>query len=1070
MTIQDIIRRLEDYWAERGCVIPPALDLPVGAATFHPETFLRALGPEPWNCAFAQPCRRPTDGRYGENPNRLQRYYQFQVVLKPSPDDIQDQYLNSLSELGIALDENDVRFVEDDWESPTLGAWGRGWEVQLNGMEISQFTYFQQVGGLECRPVLGEITYGVERLAMILQEGDNVFGLAWRGEGFGRVTYRDLFHRNEVEQSRYNFDEADTTWLIEQFDRLENECDRLLEKELLLPAYEQLVLCSHTFNLLHARHAISVTERQKYILCIRARAQKIAQAHYAAREALGFPFSNRVTGIHSAYPHPESENRAGAVCSARGTKPSVGVEASDTRAVLFELGTEELPPKSLRSFWIDLYKSARQGLVDAGLVDSKLLVEGLQKVPEAFTARRLALQIPDVRSETKSKNETRRGPALKSAFDEQGQPTKALLGFARSCGVGNEQIERWQVGEDCERTEKGAWVKFTRTVPPRPVQEVLPEIFERAVAEVSLDVRMRWGEGEDEFARPVRWVVLLYGKDVVEGRLMGLPFGQESRGHRSRGSREISIQSAADYSEELKKSHVLVKAQERYVEHDREIKKKLHEECGAGFHIAFNASLREKNIASAERPRAVVGSFDEQFLELPEDVVETVLEDQQQCFSVRKEGGGFLDPYFIMVSHSEIDVRKRNGTLAPYFLAIADLPDESDRVRCGYERVVRARLQDADFYLRQDRQRTLMDRVADLERVVFHRKLGSMAERTKRIEILAGLVADQIGVDNVLTRRAARLCKADWTTDMVQAFPNLQGVIGAHYALAEGEKEDVSVAIGRQYWRRSQSGVFKPLLEEIAKPWVAVALADRLDMLVGFFAIGEVPTGTGDPLGVRRAAYEVLYLMWSGDCLQDPSISKIDVNSLLGQAAKSYPKSLKAAEALPLVRDYLTGRLRSVATMSYAHDEVEAVLAAPWRNPRIVSSRLEALQHFRTNEIGTALAEANKRIRNILRKSEAPDGELDPELLREPAEQVLAERVAALRPEVEELCQERQYQQAMERLATLAEPVAQFFDDVLVMAEEPELRHNRLRLLRDVRELFLTIADLSRLQGAAKAA
>ena len=787
MTLQKLIRQLEDYWAARGCVILPALDLPVGAATFHPETFLRSLGPEPWNCAFVQPCRRPTDGRYGENPNRLQRYYQFQVVLKPSPDSIQDQYLNSLSELGIALNENDVRFVEDDWESPTLGAWGRGWEVQLNGMEISQFTYFQQVGGLECRPVLGEITYGLERLAMILQEVDNVFDLAWRGEGTDKISYRDLLHRNEVEQSRYNFDEADTEWLTEKFDRLETECDRLVERELPLPAYEQLVLCSHTFNLLDARHAISVTERQKYILRIRTRAQKIAQVQYAAREAMGFPFSNRVTEIHSAYSYPDAEDRAGAVCGARGARLSVGAEVSDTRTVLFELGTEELPPKSLRSFWIDLYRSAMQGLVDAGLVDSELQEERLRKVPDMFTARRLTLQIPDVRSETKSKDETRRGPALKSAFDEQGQPTKALLGFARGCGAGDEQIERWRAGEDCERTEKGAWVKFTRTVPPRPVKEVLPEIFERAVAEVSLDVRMRWGVGDDEFARPVRWVVLLYGEDVVEGRLMGLSFGQKSRGHRSLGPRKISILSADGYYKKLEKSHVLVKAGDRYVKHDREIngklreiEEKLHEERGRRFLIATNARLREKNIASVEWPRAVVGSFDKQFLELPEDVVETVLEDQQQCFSVREEGGVSPDPYFIMVSRSELDVRKRYGTLASYFLAIADLPGESSRIRRGYERVVRARLQDAEFYLLQDRQRKLEDRVADLERVVFHRRLGSLAKRTQRIEVLAGFVADQIGVDKDLTRRAAHLCKADLTTDMVQAFPNLQGVIGAH--------------------------------------------------------------------------------------------------------------------------------------------------------------------------------------------------------------------------------------------------------------------------------------------------
>ena len=290
MTLQNLLRGLSDYWAGQGCAILPALDLPIGAATFHPETFLRAIGPEPWRCAFAQPCRRPADGRYGENPNRLQRYYQFQVALKPAPDDIQDLYLASLAQLGLALDAHDVRFVEDDWESPTLGAWGRGWEVQLDGMEISQFTYFQQAGGRACAPVLGEITYGVERLGMLLQEVDSVFELLWRDEA-APVTYGDLFRRNEAEQSAYNFDHADTALLARQFEQAEAECARLLalEPALPLPAYEQLILCSHAFNMLDARRAVSVTERQQYILRIRALARGCADAQHAQREALGFP-------------------------------------------------------------------------------------------------------------------------------------------------------------------------------------------------------------------------------------------------------------------------------------------------------------------------------------------------------------------------------------------------------------------------------------------------------------------------------------------------------------------------------------------------------------------------------------------------------------------------------------------------------------------------------------------------------------------------------------------------------------------------------------------------------------
>lgn len=286
---QRLILRLQEYWARLGCVIQQPYDMEMGAGTFHVATFLRAIGPEPWHAAYVQPSRRPTDGRYGDNPNRLQHYYQFQVLLKPSPADLQDQYLGSLQALGIDPLVHDIRFVEDNWESPTLGAWGLGWEVWLNGMEISQFTYFQQVGGLDCKPVAGEITYGLERIAMYLQEVDSVYDLLWCETPAGRVTYGDIYHQNEVEQSKYNFEQANTNNLFAWFDNCEQECQRLLEQGLPLPAYEQLLKASHSFNLLDARRAISVTERQRYILRVRTMARSIAQAYYDRREALGFP-------------------------------------------------------------------------------------------------------------------------------------------------------------------------------------------------------------------------------------------------------------------------------------------------------------------------------------------------------------------------------------------------------------------------------------------------------------------------------------------------------------------------------------------------------------------------------------------------------------------------------------------------------------------------------------------------------------------------------------------------------------------------------------------------------------
>src|SRR5687767_9200517 len=285
MYLQDLIFTLQKFWADHGCVVEQPVDVEVGAGTFHPATFLRVLGPEPWNAAFAQFCRRPSDGRYGENPNRAGAYYQFQVGLKPSPLHVQDLYLDSLRALGVDPTVNDIRFVEDDWESPTLGAWGLGWEVWLNGMEVTQFTYFQQVGGLDCRPVLGELTYGLERLAMYLQGKDSIFDLTWV-EG---VTYRDVYHQNEVEQSKYNFEVANVEWLLGLFDQYEKEAKRLVGMGLVLPAYEMVLKGSHTFNLLDARGAISVTERQGYILRVRALARLVAQAYYSSREALGFP-------------------------------------------------------------------------------------------------------------------------------------------------------------------------------------------------------------------------------------------------------------------------------------------------------------------------------------------------------------------------------------------------------------------------------------------------------------------------------------------------------------------------------------------------------------------------------------------------------------------------------------------------------------------------------------------------------------------------------------------------------------------------------------------------------------
>src|SRR5262245_12576307 len=371
-TFQDLILALQQYWAAQGCVILQPLDMAVGAGTFHTATFLRAVGPEPWSAAYVQPSRRPTDGRYGENPFRGQHYYQFQVVIKPSPREIQDLYIGSLEAIGFDPLVHDLRFVEDNWESPTLGAWGLGWEVWLNGMEVTQFTYFQQVGGLDCRPVSGEITYGLERLAMYLQGVESMFDLVWTDGPLGRVTYGDVFHQNEVEQSAYNFEHADVAVLLRHFDEHEQACNQLLAAKLALPAYEQVLSASHTFNLLDARRAISVTERQRYILRVRALARAVAQAYYSSREALGFP----MLPAAAADVEPAVGDRVAPVAQPTG---------EDRADFLFELGTEELPPRALRGLEQAFTTSVQAGLAQAGLTHGE--------IHSFATPRRLALLI-----------------------------------------------------------------------------------------------------------------------------------------------------------------------------------------------------------------------------------------------------------------------------------------------------------------------------------------------------------------------------------------------------------------------------------------------------------------------------------------------------------------------------------------------------------------------------------------------------------------------------------------------------------------------------------------------------
>ena len=695
---------------------------------------------------------------------------------------------------------------------------------------------------------------------------------------------------------------------------------------------------------------------------------------------------------------------------------------NEARTVLFELGTEELPPRALESLRTSLASGVAAELRNAGLSFD-------QNVKAYASARRLAVQVPGVATQTTGSTEIRKGPSVQAAFDAEGNPTRALLGFAKGCRAGPGQIERWASGEDCLKTGKGEWVRFERQVEPLDCRDLLPDLFSRTLKGLPLTKRMRWGVDERSFLRPVRWVVLMYGSEAIAGKIMGLPCEAITRGHRFLGEKRIALPDATAYVTALEeRGHVLVMEE---VRRQRILEQVGRFETEHKVAAIYSGALLDEVCAGTEFPVVVSGRFDEEFLSLPEEVVRAVLEDQRHFPARAPEGG-----------------------LSPYFVAVANLPDVRGKIRAGCERVVHSRLQDAAFYLERDQGRSLAARVDDLERVVYHHGLGSLLDRARRIEQLAAHVARKVMADEGIVRRAASLCKADLGTDIVQSLPELQGVMGGYYARAGNEEPEVCRAVAEHYRPRHADDTLPESL-----PGQVLALADRLDMLAGVFLIGEVPTGTRDPLGVRRAAYGILRLCV--ECELD-----LDLGDCLARAVEAYPSALRRDGASQETLDYLADRMRGYGTeRGQSKDTVEAVLAVESTHPLDAFRRIREVEAFRHRPQAKVLVATHKRTRNILREVAGVDGDIETALLVESAERSLAEKLGSARGEVLEHCAAGRYGEALHALAELAEPVSVFFDEVLVMAEDSETRSNRLRLLKKLQDLFLKIADFSRLQG-----
>ncbi|WP_295743080.1 glycine--tRNA ligase subunit beta [uncultured Haemophilus sp.] len=686
-----------------------------------------------------------------------------------------------------------------------------------------------------------------------------------------------------------------------------------------------------------------------------------------------------------------------------------------TQNFLVEIGTEELPPKALKTLATSFADNVEAELNQAGLIFDKI---------EWFAApRRLAVKVLNLATQQPSKEIEKRGPAVSAAFDAEGKPTKAAEGWARGCGITVEQAERIA-------TDKGEWLVHRAKIEGQPTKNLLNDIVANALAKLPIPKPMRWADKTVQFIRPVHTVTMLLGDELIEGEILGVASARTIRGHRFLGEKEFEIQHADQYPQLLReKGSVVADFNERKAEI---LAKSQAKATALGGVADIEESLLEEVTSLVEYPNVLAAKFEERFLAVPAEALVYTMKGDQKYFPIYDKDGKLL-PHFIFVSNIN--------------------PEDPTAIIEGNEKVVRPRLTDAEFFFKTDLKQKLVDRLPRLETVLFQQQLGTLKDKTDRIEQLAGEIAKQIGADEAKAKRAGLLSKCDLMTNMVFEFTDTQGVMGMHYARHDGEDEEVAVALNEQYMPRFAG-------DELPKSLVAsaVALADKFDTLTGIFGIGQAPKGSADPFALRRAALGALRIIVEKNL-------PLDLEDLVKKSATLFGDKLTNQNVVADVVDFMLGRFRAwYQDEGIAVDVIQAVLARRPTRPADFDARVRAVSHFRTLDSAEALAAANKRVSNILAKADAVIGEINLTACVEPAEKALAEAVLALRTEVQPLIAQGDYTAVLDKLANLRAPVDSFFDNVMVNAEDPALRQNRLAILNTLQGLFLQVADISVLQ------
>ncbi|MCL5612194.1 MAG: glycine--tRNA ligase subunit beta [Chloroflexi bacterium] len=1019
-SFQEIILKLQDFWASHGCLITQPYYTQVGAGTMNPATFLRVLGPEPWNVAYVEPSVRPDDGRYGENPNRFQKHTQYQVILKPDPGNPQELYLESLKALGINPRQHDIRFVEDNWEQPAISAWGLGWEVWLDGQEITQFTYFQQMGGVALDPVSVEITYGLERILIALNNAKAI----WNEEYGAGVTYGEIRRQEEFEHSKYYFETADVERVRAMYDLFSAEADACLAGGLIVPAHDYVLKCSHSFNILDTRGAISVAERQAFFRRIRELARKVAEGYVEQRKEFEYPLLKQTT-----------DNRP------QTTAKLASSVVSGPSSFLLEIGVEELPANDVDSAYVTLTSRIPT------LLDELHLTHGDVRI--FTTPRRLVVSIDSLSPNQPDREDLVKGPPADKAFvGRTGSPTPtspaedgrianptytpAALGFAKKNGIDPSALE-------VREQDGGKYVFAVVSKKGRPTPEVLVDALPKLVESIKFEKSMRWNDSGVSFSRPIRWYVALLGDMVIPFEYAGVASGNVSRGLRPYGSPEIKIPSADKYFDVIREAGILLDKEERKAS----IVEQVNQAAAlVGGEAIIDDGLLNEVTNLIEMPTAVMGEFDNEYLSLPQDVLISVMKKHQRHFPVHRVGATLV----VAQGNEKAQGQGQALPLLPHFIAIRNGDDlHVDIVREGNEHVLGARFADANFFVREDVKLKLEEYRPKLSTLTFHTKLGSMLDKSDRMLKLGAELAGLLHIKDATTikhlARAVYLAKADLVTQMVTEMTSLQGIIGREYALRSGEQKDVAFAIGEQYQTVPQT-----------KVGLAVALADRIDSLVGLFAAGLAPTGAKDPFGLRRAAIGIVQPLIEHDV-------NFDLTKAVKKSAKTQPIEV-SEEAQKQILDFIAGRLKVVLSdLGYKHDVVEAVLAAQSNDPAGSTHAVKQLQAWVEREDWSTILPGFARCVRITR---------DQKQIFKVHEKVFVEAeekqlYITLQQTVNG--QPSTVNEFLEIIVKLIPSINAFFDKVLVMADDKNLQENRLGLLQRIAALSNGVADLSKLEG-----